>query len=235
MKKTAFAILFSILLIFSCILTACQTEGGLFDDPNNHLFSTETSSSQTYAAMIRELENQILELQQSQYISDTERRKELERLQTLLLELKQQSTSNTDAITDTSTSDTTQANPPTADIRSFRYTVQENTATITKYEGNDTYLVIPSQIDGKSVTAIADSAFSSDSLQTVVIPNGVISIGWFAFQGCPALTSITIPSSVTSIGYSAFSALSNKLTIYCHSDSFAQKYAKSYGLSYAII
>ncbi len=235
MKKTAFALLFSILLIFSCILASCRTEGGLFDDPNSTPSSTETSSSQLYAAMIRDLENQILELQQSQYISDAEDRKELERLQALLSELKQQSASNTDTPTDTNTSDTTQAIPPATDSASFRYTVQEDTVTITEYTGDDAYLVIPSQIDGKPVTAIADSSFCSDSLKVVVIPNGVTSIGWFAFQSCPALTSITIPSSVASIGYSAFSSLSNKLTIYCHNDSFAQKYAKSYGLSYAII
>lgn len=38
----------------------------------------------------------------------------------------------------------------------------------------------------------------------LIIPNGVTSIGSFAFFGCSGLTSITIPDSITSIGDSAF-------------------------------
>ncbi|MDD2349366.1 MAG: leucine-rich repeat domain-containing protein, partial [Kiritimatiellae bacterium] len=38
----------------------------------------------------------------------------------------------------------------------------------------------------------------------VTIPDGVTSIGDFAFFGCPALTSVTIPDSITYIGRAAF-------------------------------
>ena len=40
--------------------------------------------------------------------------------------------------------------------------------------------------------------------ETVTIPDGVTSIGSYAFYGCTGLTSVTIPDSVTSIGGSAF-------------------------------
>lgn len=39
----------------------------------------------------------------------------------------------------------------------------------------------------------------------LVIPDGVTSIGNYAFSDCDGLTSVTIPDSVTSIGYYAFS------------------------------
>ena len=44
----------------------------------------------------------------------------------------------------------------------------------------------------------------SDDIVSVVIEDGVTSIGKWAFYFCDNLTSITIPNSVTSIGYSVF-------------------------------
>ena len=41
-------------------------------------------------------------------------------------------------------------------------------------------------------------------IQTVVIKDGVTSIGVYAFDGCSGLTSVIIPNSVTSIGGNAF-------------------------------
>ena len=44
---------------------------------------------------------------------------------------------------------------------------------------------------------------------SVVLENGVESIGSYAFSDCTALTNVTIPSSVTNIGQGAFSDCSN--------------------------
>ncbi len=46
---------------------------------------------------------------------------------------------------------------------------------------------------------------NNELITELVIPNGVTSIGSYAFLGCKGLTSITIPNSVTSIGDWAFS------------------------------
>ena len=67
-----------------------------------------------------------------------------------------------------------------------------------------TDLTIP---DG--VTSIGGYAFAyCTNLASITIPDSVTSIGIFAFVGCRGLTSITIPDSVTSIGNSAFSGTS---------------------------
>ena len=46
------------------------------------------------------------------------------------------------------------------------------------------------------------------NIKTVIIEDGVTSIGDGAFWGCSGLTSVTIPNSVTSIGEIAFSGCS---------------------------
>ena len=55
------------------------------------------------------------------------------------------------------------------------------------------------------VTSIGDYAFCScESLTTITIPDGVISIGAAAFNSCESLVNITIPNSVSAIGDYAF-------------------------------
>ena len=66
-------------------------------------------------------------------------------------------------------------------------------------------VIIPSKdANGNGVTRIDSSAFAgSYGLTSVIIPDGVTSIGNAAFSGCN-LISVTIPDSVTSIGEFAF-------------------------------
>ena len=73
---------------------------------------------------------------------------------------------------------------------------------------------IPATIDGKPVKHISDSAFKDcENITSIIIPNGIISIGSSAFEGCKSLTSVVIPNSVTSIGDSAFDACTSLTNI----------------------
>ena len=57
----------------------------------------------------------------------------------------------------------------------------------------------------EGLTSIGNYAFYfCPGLTSVNIPNSVTSIGQQAFKGCSSLTSVTIPNSVTSIGFDAF-------------------------------
>ena len=78
------------------------------------------------------------------------------------------------------------------------------TGTITKYNGTDTVVVIPSKINGVTVETIGHGAFERSAVTSVTIPDSVTSIHDNAFGFCSQLTNISIPNSVTYIGFSAF-------------------------------
>ena len=70
-----------------------------------------------------------------------------------------------------------------------------------KYTGSDSHVIIP-----EGVVSIGYMAFfgCGDFLTQVIIPDSVTSIGDNAFWGCVNLINITIPNSVTEIGEGAF-------------------------------
>ena len=75
--------------------------------------------------------------------------------------------------------------------------------TIQDYVCEDTKIVIPSKINGVTVTNIGSDAFSNNQLTSVIIPNSIIEIRRNAFYG-NKLQSVVIPDSVISIGSYAF-------------------------------
>ena len=92
-----------------------------------------------------------------------------------------------------------------------------------------TSIIIPD-----SVISIGNKAFyGCTNLTSVTIPKSVTSIGNKAFYGCTNLTSITIPKSVTSIGDYTFTDCNN-LTIYGYKNSYAEEYAKTNNIKFAV-
>ncbi len=93
----------------------------------------------------------------------------------------------------------------------YEYEVNEyGILVITKYAGSGGEVVIPSELDGKKVMKIGDSAFKGCiGLTSVEIPSSVTEISDSAFSGCIGLTSVEIPSSVRWILDSAFKGCSS--------------------------
>ncbi len=106
---------------------------------------------------------------------------------------------------------------PVEDANSdLHYVVTEDgNAQITYYTGSLSELVIPSEIDGYTVTSIADYAFYDCTVLTsVVLPETVTSVGAYAFYCCDVLETITIPESVTEIGKKAFAQATALADVY---------------------
>ena len=90
----------------------------------------------------------------------------------------------------------------------------ERVATILKYRGTESKLMIPGVIEGTKVVGIGNSAFEGcSSLTSIVISKGVTSIGFYAFSGCKSLTSVVIPEGVTSISGYAFKECSSLTSV----------------------
>ena len=88
----------------------------------------------------------------------------------------------------------------------IQYSVlSDNTVEVTGYTGSESSIVIPSKLDGKYVSRIADNAFDySETLESITIPNTVRNIGKSAFSHCYKLKRADLPDGVKSIGASAF-------------------------------
>ena len=78
----------------------------------------------------------------------------------------------------------------------FEYTVNGEDITINGYTGSDTAIVIPASIEGKTVTAIAESAFEEcTGFTSVTIPDSVESISASAFKDCTGITTLKMSCS----------------------------------------
>lgn len=87
----------------------------------------------------------------------------------------------------------------------YTYTIINNEATVTGFEGEPTYIEIPEILEGCRVTEIRDNAFyECGSLRHIALPDTIEKIGHHAFYACYSLESITIPDSVTEIGMGCF-------------------------------
>ena len=208
-------------LILCTCLCGCQPSGGGAD-----LGSTNSDASQGgtlsfedsarlayYEQLVNELQEEVLSLKTEIYVNRVE-------YEELLSRLMGENASDPESGT---TEDTV------AD--DFLYAVENGAVTITSYIGTAKNVVIPETIEGLPVIAIGENAFSGRAdLCSVVLSDRVCVIGWFAFSGCVSLEQIQIPSSVTAISYGAFENCPSRMTVLCKSGSYAEQYARSYGI-----
>lgn len=94
----------------------------------------------------------------------------------------------------------------TSDVQSgdYSYVVRDGGAYLTKYNGTDTVINIPSQIDGFPVVSIGSIFAKNSTITDVTVPDSVTVIGGHAFYNCASLKSVKIGKNVTDIYDFAF-------------------------------
>lgn len=100
----------------------------------------------------------------------------------------------------------------------FTYATNDGLITIAGYSGPGGAVDIPGVIAGLPVTVIGDAAFSRSSVASVIVPQGITTIGNQAFLQDRSLTNVTLPNSVAYIEDQAF-ALCPRLAAFIIPDS----------------
>ena len=102
-----------------------------------------------------------------------------------------------------------------------------NNKILISYKGNDKTVIVP---DG--IMSIGEKAFSyCENLFNIQLPDSLTSIEDGAFSGCNNLTNIQLPDSLTLIGNWAFSSCSNLISIKIPDSVTSIGYGAFYGCS----
>ncbi|MDR0913845.1 MAG: leucine-rich repeat domain-containing protein, partial [Oscillospiraceae bacterium] len=101
--------------------------------------------------------------------------------------------------------------------------------------GADFYLKIadvPHEINGVKITEIRENTFAGVlSLEKIILPQTIVSIGNQAVSNCKNLKEMYVPASVTTISKTAFEGTGNFI-MYVEEGSYAETFAKSNNIEY---
>jgi hypothetical protein len=88
-------------------------------------------------------------------------------------------------------------------IGDFSFYTLRGKQYLVSYNGDENEVTLPDNYNGKSYE-IYDYAFRGRMFEKIVIPEGVETIGAYAFLGCMCLREVYLPTSLKRIGRSAF-------------------------------
>ena len=116
----------------------------------------------------------------------------------------------------------------------FKYVDNDNGGiTITKYIGDYSKVIIPSQIDDKPVTAIGEKAFIQyEKLESITMPDSIKYIGKFSFAYCDNLIDVNLSNNLESIDEAAFYGCINLTKIIIPASTKEIAGFVEYGLTY---
>ncbi len=164
-----------------------------------------------YEQLVTQLQQELLEIKTTLYVSRVE-------YEAQIADLKSEMEKATEDKTEDSEGD-------------FLYVIENGFATVTSYRGSAREVTVPATLGGCPVGAIGDRAFMDQpKLVSVSLPDTVTQIGWFAFSGCVSLESVRLPRAVENVSYGAFQNCPSRMKLICAEGSYAEQFARSYGI-----
>lgn len=86
----------------------------------------------------------------------------------------------------------------------FDYIEYGEGIAVTKYNGQEKNLIVPSVIDGQKVVSIKGAFYENRNITHIKISEGIEEIDYMSFYSCTSLVSVKLPSSVKTIEHAAF-------------------------------
>lgn len=247
MKKTKIRLvgfMLSIAALGTCLIGCAKEEQppqNVQTDQTQIAISAYEAQIEYYESLIQDLQNQLLNEKEENYIETCEYKLKIEALENSINVLSKKigsiSVSENSNFTDKKYESQFKDDeniPIIEEIVSkpdYTYSIQNGQVTITAYNGDELNTTVPSHIENLPVVSIGENAFKGSPVNSVTLPNSIRTIDWFAFADCAALTEITISSSVVSVGYGAFDRCSPSLTVICEKGSYIEAYALSWGIA----
>lgn len=98
-------------------------------------------------------------------------------------------------------------------VAGFRTKAVPGGCAIVRYEGRETQVSVPAQIDGLTVVSVADSAFAGCAVENVTLPEGVRELRERAFANCQLLRTVRLPVTLRAIRDRAFEGCGSLLRV----------------------
>ena len=99
----------------------------------------------------------------------------------------------------------------------YTYVVKEGYARITKYNGSEKDVSVPTRIGNYETRIIGQSAFEGATMSSISIPNTIVFIEDYAFAGANSLVSVEMTDSVYDMGKWTFTGCDQLNVVYISS------------------
>lgn len=225
-------ILAAILASLLTVTTACASPSEDYLPPTSDSGTPQNNTADLrtyYETVIAELNQELSHRKQENYVIRKEYESRIAELESRLADAEAEPTDTDIPVSAPAETEPAESTAPNRGETSFHYVIENGKAVVCAYTGSTSAVVIPREIVGYPVSRIEDNAFRGSAVTSIIVPDTVTEIGWFAFADCLSLTSVTLPASVSSIGYGAFDGC-HSLMIYCPQNSYAATYALSFAL-----
>jgi hypothetical protein len=114
----------------------------------------------------------------------------------------------------------------------FRLAEEDGKYILVGYTGSEKKITLLSEILGRKITHVGNNIFQYASMEEIIIPEGYISIGDYAFANMAQPLTIYLPDSLTEISDNAFEGTESIFK--AHTGTAAEAYARKYNIKFLV-